>query len=160
MNAGASGRSAPERAGELLHHLLNQSLSALDFCILWQELVESAPELQDVHHHVSKFLEEADLGSLDRALALLPEPSGERLPPILARPAVVQGNWNVQTTRIREVSRADFRCRECGFEMTLAQEHPPNTEMRLPFDELVCPLCEEESSHHQGSGTRQTKRAP
>lgn len=139
-----------EQASLLLHHLLNQSLSSLDFCILWQELASTHPELLEVDKLVRTFLETADLSALDQALAMVGEPKPERLPPVQARPPAFDENWWVKTTRVRDVSRAEFRCKRCGFELTFALEHPPNTEMRLPFDELSCPVCEEESAGYQG----------
>lgn len=142
--------STEVEASRLLHHLLNQSLSGLDFCILWQELVESAPELSEVHREVTGFLETADLAYLDRALGLLPEPPEETLQPVKSRETVVQDKWFVTSTRIRDISRADFVCRNCGFAITLSQEHGPNTEMRLPFENFVCPQCDDLLSN-QGS---------
>ena len=130
------------QASRLLHHLLNQSLSGLDFCILWQELVESAPELEDVDREVAQFLQTAELGHLDKALAQLPEPPEEVPLPLETRGAVVQSGWEVHSTRIRDVSRAEFRCRKCGWEIAVSQEHEANTEMRLPFDNFSCPYCE------------------
>lgn len=132
---------ATEQAGLLLHHLLNQSVSSLDFCILWQELAESNSELEEADRWVRLFLEKADLGALDRALALVGEPIGERMSPLEVRPPAFSGRWSVKTTRIREISRAEFTCRNCGFELAYSLEHPANTEMRLPFEELECPLC-------------------
>jgi hypothetical protein len=142
--------SSREEASRLLHHLLNQSLSGLDFCILWQELVERAPDLEDVHSEVKVFLETADLASLDRALGLLPDPPDETPQPMAVRTAVVQDGWEVSSTRVRDVSRADFKCQICGWEITLSQEHSPNTEMRLPFENLGCPHCDDLPSN-QGS---------
>jgi hypothetical protein len=132
-----------EEASRLLHHLLNQSLSGLDFCILWQELIHDSPHLADVHSEVENFLETADLAFLDRALGLLPDPPDETPQPLEVRKPVVKDGWEVSSTRIRDISRADFKCRNCGWEVTLSQEHSPNTEMRLPFDNLVCPVCDD-----------------
>lgn len=132
---------AVRQAGLLLHHLLNQSLSSLDFCILWQEAVESTPELEEADGWVRLFLEKADLGALDRALALVGEPEGDEMPLLEVRPPAFSEKWSVKTSRIREVSRAEFTCRQCGFEIAYSLEHPANTEMRLPFDELECPVC-------------------
>lgn len=129
------------RGSSLLHHLLNQSLSGLDFCILWQELAEKNEELSEVDLLVRRFLSEADLTSLDCALALLPEPETLTPQPLETRVSLGYQGWTVQSQRQRDVSRADFRCADCGFEITLSQEHAPNTEMRLPFDQLVCPIC-------------------
>lgn len=136
--------SAPEfgHASLLLHHLLNQSLSALDFCILWQEHCAKHPSLGEVQSLVQQFLDKACLVSLDKALALVGEPEGEALPSIDVRPPDVSGTWQVKSTRIRDVSRAEFRCRDCGWEITLSQEHEANTEMRLPFDNMTCPYCD------------------
>ena len=136
-----NGSAALTRASEYLHHLLNQSLSGLDFCILWQELVEEHDELQQVHVHVTKFLEDANLAELDRALALLPEPESDTPQPLAVKKSISYEGWTVQSQRQRDVSRADFKCNACGFEITLAQEHAANTEMRLPFDDLECPIC-------------------
>lgn len=148
-------------ASLLLHHLLNQSLSSLDFCILWQELVENEPSLDEVHSLVMEFLQEADLGFLDRALALLPEPLEDTPPPLKTRTTPLQEGWRVQSTRLRETSRADFQCVECGWEITLSQEHQSNTEMRLPFDNFQCPICPappaELCTKVQGSEKKQTK---
>lgn len=131
-----------QKASLLLHHLVNQSLSALDFCILWQEHRDSFPELEEVHGYVENFLLTADLGDLDRALALLPEPREETLPKLEARPPVFTEAWSVKSQRVRDVSRADFCCQSCGWVITLSQEHEANTEMRLPFDNVFCPYCE------------------
>jgi len=128
-------------ASSLLHHLLNQTLSSINFCILWQELVQDSPELKELSALVEEFLETASLTALDQALALLPEPEGDRPDPLPVRPNSFDGEWSVSSSRIRDVSRADFRCTQCGFEITLSMEHPPNTEMRLPFDNLRCPIC-------------------
>lgn len=139
-----------ERASLLLHHLLNQSLSGLDFCILWQELVERHQELSEVNRWVTSFLETADLSSLDRALALLPEPSSETAEsvlPELRQQVSWQEDWRVESTRIRDTSRVEFQCKTCDWSVTLAMEHPANTEMRLPFEEINCPICE---AAHQG----------
>lgn len=143
-------RDANGQASLLLHHLLNQTLSSLDFCILWQELVEDSPELEEADLLVRRFLEEVDLSALDRALALVGEPTGEQMPPLEARPPVFSPKWQVRTSRIRDVSRAEFTCRECGFELTFSLEHAANTEMRLPFEELECPVCSEDSVSDQG----------
>jgi len=129
-------------ASRLLHHLLNQTLSGLDFCILWQELVADSGELEEVHHEVEGFLATADLGFLDRALGLLPEPPEETPQPLEIRNSVLQDGWQVTSSRVREISRADFKCESCGWEITISQEHSPNTEMRLPFDNFSCPYCE------------------
>lgn len=140
---GPPSRGPREEASELLHHLLNQSLSGLDFCILWQSLAASAPELEAVDRLVRQFLETADLGALDRALALLPEPVA---PPtrgsLSAPPAEWQRGWEVRSRRARDVTRVEFRCQSCQWVFDFTQEHPPNTELRLPFDELVCPCCQ------------------
>ena len=129
-------------ASRLLHHLLNQSLSGLDFCILWQELVSQSEELEEVHREVERFLATADLAHLDRALGMLPEPPEESPQPLQVRGSVLQEGWQVSSSRVREISRAEFRCQKCGWEITIAQEHSPNTEMRLPFDNFSCPYCE------------------
>lgn len=138
--------AAADRASHLLHHLLNQSLSGLDFCILWQDLAQTHPDLEAVDVWVRKFLETAELSALDRALALLPEPPEEGpLPPLEeATPAWYDG-WQVVSRRVREITRVEFRCRTCGFEIDFSAEHPANTEMRLPVDELECPVCAAES---------------
>jgi len=132
-------------ASLLLQHLLNQSLSGLDFCLTWQELSLKHPELEEVDGFVKEFLETSSLGALDRALALLPQPQIDlqgRLPKLeMEEQRVGYDSWEVKSQRIREVSRADFRCRSCGWEITLSQEHEANTEMRLPFDRLDCPFC-------------------
>jgi hypothetical protein len=143
-------------AGSLLHHLLNQSLSALDFCILWQDLDLSEPGLNEVESLVAEFVESADLTALDRALALLPEPTGSRPEPLAVRSPHFHNRWAVSSSRIRNISRADFRCTLCGFEITLSQEHDPNTEMRLPYDNFQCPFCVDQPTIHQGSKTPQT----
>lgn len=146
------------QASLLLHHLLNQSLSSLDFCILWQELAENEPSLKEVHELVVNFLEAADLAFLDRALALLPEPVEDIPPPLITRASPLQDGWRVQSTRIRDVSRAVFQCLQCGWEITLSQEHESNTEMRLPFDNFQCPICPAElCTKTQGSEKNQTK---
>lgn len=150
MTEGSPIAPPTEQASLLLHHLLNQSLSSLDFCILWQELASAHEELQEVDKLVHTFLETADLAALDQALAMVGEPKPDQLPRLEARPPAFDETWSVKTTRIRDVSRADFRCKRCGFELTFALEHPPNTEMRLPFEELTCPVCEEESVAYQG----------
>lgn len=147
-----------KEASNLLHHLLNQSLSGLDFCILWQRLCESGlPE--ELVAQVNHFLEEADLGSLDRALAMLPEPESEKLEPLSPERPIAQDGWKVSSTRIREVSRADFQCASCDFTITLAQEHAPNTEMRLPYDNFSCPFCDVQFAD-QGSARSRTNRNP
>lgn len=137
--------SAPAiEASRLLHHLLNQSLSGLDFCILWQDLVKAHRELDTVDGWVRKFLESADLSALDRALAILPEPAeGEPLPPVEVPEAAWGDGWSVRSVRVRDVTRAEFCCQRCGFEIDFALEHPPNTEMRLPLENLNCPICDE-----------------
>ena len=151
-------QSPLSQASLLLHHLLNQSLSSLDFCILWQELTEGEPSLGEVHELVVNFLEQADLGYLDRALALLPDPVEDTPPPLVTRVSPLQEGWRVQSTRIREVSRADFQCLNCGWEISLSQEHESNTEMRLPFDNFQCPICPAElCTSPQGSEKNQTK---
>ena len=150
-----------EKAGLLLHHLLNQSLSGLDFCILWQELSSEPDFPQPVRELVQEFLETADLGALDRALALLPEPETATLPPLERVESVVsQEGWTVSSTRIRDISRADFTCQSCGFSITLSQEHEANTEMRLPYDNFACPVCSDPFNPDQGrTGFRTNKRA-
>lgn len=143
-----------ERASLLLHHLLNQSLSGLDFCILWQELSEQHSELEEVNQLVTRFLEGPDLAALDRALALLPEPTPEgraSLLPELQAQVSWQQDWSVASTRVRETSRVEFRCKTCDWSVTLAQEHAPNTEMRLPFDDITCPICEEPDQGQAGA---------
>jgi hypothetical protein len=130
-----------QQASNLLHHLLNQSLSGLDFCILWQDLNSQFESLAEIDLEVKAFLADADLGALDRALALLPEPADQKPQALPERRNVVQGSWSLKNTRTRDVSRANLSCRQCGFEITLSQEHPPNTEMRLPYDDLTCPFC-------------------
>ncbi|MFA5506007.1 MAG: hypothetical protein WC314_16420 [Vulcanimicrobiota bacterium] len=130
-------------ASRLLHHLLNQTLSGLDFCILWQELVATSPELGEVDTQVEAFLQTADLSYLDKALGLLPEPPEEKLAPLRVRSPVVQDEWEVKSHRLRNVSRAEFRCQHCGWEIAVSQEHEPNTEMRLPFENFRCPHCDE-----------------
>ncbi len=130
-------------ASTLLHHLLNQSLTSLDFCILWQSLVEDHPSLAPVVPWVDRFLREADLGALDRALALLPEPEeGAKLPQVEV-PANWKDGWSVVSHRVRDTTRAEFICPGCGWDIVLSLEHPANTEMRLPFDEVECPICHE-----------------
>lgn len=130
------------KASDLLHHLLSQSVSGLDFCILWQELLELSPELEPVDEWVRRFLETAELAALDRALAMLPEPAeGQSLPP-LEPPPSWKDEWEVRSSRIREVTRLELRCRRCGWEIVYSLEHPPNTEMRMPFDDLACPHCD------------------
>ena len=150
-----------EKAGLLLHHLLNQSLSGLDFCILWQELSAEPGFPEPVNSLIQDFLEKADLGALDRALALLPEPQTDILPPLqTSRNKVSQDGWDVTSSRIRDVSRADFSCQACGFSITVSQEHEANTEMRLPFDNFVCPVCSDPFNPDQGrTGFRTNKRA-
>ncbi len=126
----------------MLHHLLNQSLSGLDFCILWQSLASEHEELKPVDRWVQRFLESAELSALDRAFALLPEPEeGERLPPP-EPPASWKDSWTVSSRRIRDVTRLELRCPHCGWEFAYSMEHPANTEMRLPFEQLECPFCE------------------
>lgn len=132
-----------EEASLLLHHLLNQSLSALDFCILWEELTSRSDELSEVDKLVCSFLESAELTYLDRALALLPEPRNDSPEPLELRPSFIQQDgWSVTSQRIREVSRAVFTCQNCGWEIAISQEHEANTEMRLPFENFICPHCE------------------
>lgn len=151
-------RGSPrQRASELLHHLLNQSLSGLDFCILWQQLAaDEGEELAEADQWVKEFLDSASLAALDKALALLPQPSGEAPEPLVAQATPLQEGWRVVSHRVREVSRADFTCVSCGFTITLSQEHPSNTEMRLPFENFSCPNCEDFSAD-QGTLTDQTK---
>jgi hypothetical protein len=135
-----SGQGAAE-ASQLLHHLLNQSVSGVDFCILWQELAQRHPELAAVDAQVRRFLESAELSALDRALAMLPEPQeGEPLAP-LQLPASWRDRWAVSSRRIRDVTRVELRCPECGWEIAYSMEHPANTEMRLPFEDIECPRC-------------------
>ena len=130
-----------QQASELLHHLLNQSLSGLDFCILWQDLAAEHQELAAADHWVCRFLDTAELSALDRALALLPEPAeGQRLPEV-ALPASWKDDWAVSSRRVRDVTRVELRCPGCGWEIAYSMEHPANTEMRLPFEQLECPLC-------------------
>jgi hypothetical protein len=132
---------AAGQASALLHHLLNQSLSGLDFCILWQELAQEHPQLAAADAWVRRFLDTAELSALDRALALLPEPEeGQRLPD-LALPASWKDDWSMSSRRLRDVTRVEFRCPVCGWEIAYSMEHPANTEMRLPFEQLDCPLC-------------------
>lgn len=133
--------SEATEASVLLHHLLNQSLSGLDFCILWQELVESHSSLAQVDAWVQEFLESANLSFLDRALAVLPEPVSTVLPEVQAQPKWKEG-WEVQSRRIRDTTRLELTCQTCSWVIDLTLEHEANTEMRLPFDELVCPICE------------------
>lgn len=130
------------RGSELLHHLLNQSLSGLDFCILWQNLAAEHSELEPVDLWVRRFLETAELSALDRALAMLPEPEeGESLPaPEL--PSSWQDGWAISSRRMREVTRLELCCPGCGWEFAYSMEHPANTEMRLPFEQLECPFCD------------------
>lgn len=136
-----SGPAALE-ASRLLHHLLNQSLSGLDFCILWQQLTQAHQELEPVDLWVRKFLETAELSALDRAFALLPEPAeDEPLPPVSPPATPWREGWNITSSRMREVTRVELTCQSCGFEIAFSAEHPPNTEMRLPLDELECPNC-------------------
>lgn len=143
--------AAAQRGSELLHHLLNQSLSGLDFCILWQSLVQECPELAPADSWVRRFLETADLSSLDRAFAALPEPEeGVPLPGIEATPVWREG-WDVASFRMRDVTRLELRCQACGWEIDFSMEHPANTEMRLPFSDLECPLCSDEMGHPENS---------
>lgn len=136
-----SGGSSAEQASLLLHHLLNQSLSGLDFCTLWQQLSQKYQELQVVDGWVQKFLAEADLAALDRALALLPEPLANQPLPALDAAPPWQKHWTLRCLRLREVTRAEFCCVTCGWEIVYTLEHPPNTEFRMPFDHLECPYC-------------------
>lgn len=130
------------RASTLLHHLLNQSLTGVDFCILWQALIEECDELAPINEWVLRFIEEADLSALDRALAMLPEPlEGEPLPRPEGAPAW-QSKWMIRSQRIREVTRVVFTCPNCAWEIAYSLEHDPNTEMKLPFEELECPNCD------------------
>lgn len=132
---------ATRQASDLLHHLLNQSLSGLDFCILWQDLVSQHSELSAVDAWVRQFLETAELTALDRALALLPEPEeGHRLPAVELPPSW-KDNWKVRSRRSRDVTRIELCCPGCGWELAYSLEHPANTEVRLPFDEVECPFC-------------------
>lgn len=145
MNAERLTGAAGERASLLLHHLLNQSLSGLDFCILWQQLMEGENGLQEVHQWVQRFLENADLAALDRALALLPEPTPEttsQILPELRQNVSWQEDWNMASTRVRETSRVEFQCKKCDWSVALAMDHAHNTEMRLPFNDITCPICE------------------
>ena len=136
--------AAALEASRLLHHLLNQSLSGLDFCILWQELAQDHSELEPVDRWVRHFLETAELSALDRALALLPEhPDGAELPPVTF-PASWKDGWVMNSQRHRDVTRVEFRCPTCGWEIAFSAEHAANTEMRLPIDSLDCPFCEVE----------------
>lgn len=128
-------------ASLLLHHLLNQSLTSLDFCILWQSLVEEHPSLKPVAPWVDQFLLKADLGALDRALALLPEPEEGAQLPVVKPPTTWKDGWSVISHRVRDTTRAEFRCPVCGWDIVLSLEHAANTEMRLPFDEIECPVC-------------------
>jgi hypothetical protein len=131
-----------QRASELLHHLLNQSLSGLDFCILWQELSAQHVELAPVDRWVRQFLATAQLSALDRALALLPEPAeGEPLPPLEA-PASWRDGWHIRSRRMRDVTRLELTCPGCGWEFAYSLEHEANSEMRLPFERLTCPHCD------------------
>lgn len=136
-----NGRAA-RQASDLLHHLLNQSVSGLDFCILWQSLVADFPELADVDALVRRFLETAELAALDRALALLPEPEDGKTLPSLELPATWKDRWKVRSHRMRDVTRVELCCPNCGWEIAYSLEHPANTEMRLPFDEIECPVCQ------------------
>jgi len=146
-----------EKASLLLHHLLNQSLSGLDFCILWQELSSEPGFSPSVRSLVQEFLEEANLGALDRALALLPEPESDQPKTFKVEESIVsQEGWSVSSTRIRDVSRADFTCRNCGFSITLSLEHEANTEMRLPYDNFVCPVCSDPFNPDQGTASFRT----
>lgn len=134
--------SAARQASDLLHHLLNQSLSGLDFCILWQALADAHPELAPADLLVRRFLDTAELAALDRALAMLPEPpEGQRLAE-LEVPSSWKDRWQVRSRRIRDVTRVELVCPHCGWEIAYSMEHPANTEMRLPFDEVECPLCD------------------
>ena len=142
---------AAAEASRLLHHLLNQSLSGLDFCILWQELACENSELDSVDQWVRRFLETAELSALDRALALLPEPPAEgKLPPVTL-PASWKDGWMVTSQRHRDVTRVEFRCPSCGWEIAFSAEHAANTEMRLPLETLECPSCETASLASEGS---------
>lgn len=137
---------AARRASELLHHLLNQSLSGLDFCILWQSLAADHFELAPVDHWVQRFLDTAELSALDRALVLLPEPpEGEKLSKVEPPPSW-RDEWAVSSSRLRDVTRLELRCRQCGWDIVFSMEHPANTEMRLPFDDIECPYCDQETS--------------
>ena len=141
----AGGRLTSEvatQASLLVHHLLNQSLSGLDFCILWQELAQSHSELCEVDAWVQKFLETADLAHLDQVLVLLPEPASTKLPEVSFAPKWQEG-WDVKSTRIRETTRLEMTCLECSWVIDLTLEHAANTEMRLPFEDLSCPICEQ-----------------
>jgi hypothetical protein len=140
-----------ERAGELLHHLLNQSVTGLDFCILWQSLTERHEELADADRWVRRFLDTAELSALDRALALLPEPSIEDGLGKLEVPPSWKDQWAVSSRRMRDVTRLELRCPRCGWEIAYSMEHAANTEMRLPFDSIDCPCCDAiPAPQHQG----------
>ncbi len=142
---------AVSEASQLLHHLLNQSLSGLDFCILWQELAQGHSELEPVDRWVRHFLETAELSALDRALALLPEPPEvDGLGPV-AFPASWKDGWVVTSQRHRDVTRVEFRCPGCGWEIAFSAEHAANTEMRLPLDSLDCPFCEDKQRTAEAS---------
>ncbi len=129
-----------------MHALLAQEVSALDFCFLWQELAAEKAALAPMDRQVRRFLETAELGFLDRALALLPPPPADRSSSLLEPEGYHgvdwRGDWHLDAKRIRDTTYLDLRCLYCGFEMTLASEHSWNSELRLPFDEMDCPLCE------------------
>lgn len=120
---------------------------------------QAAGRLEAAMGHLRGFVEEAELGRLDRGLAelrgaawafdeLLAAARGtgeeariERFacPELLERDW--QRGWEGQVTRHLGESRAVFRCRTCGWEFVYVEEAPVG-EIELPFEELGCPACE------------------
>ncbi len=110
-----------------------------------------------------KFIETADLAALDRAFGLtrrLCFPFDElrakaralevfELDQLLSFETPTrewEDSWSAKVVRLGGETRADFRCRECGWEFSFVSEVGVHEELELPFGEFACPICETEGN--------------
>jgi hypothetical protein len=130
----------PEAAATTLLVSLNRARQALE---LARRFVESG-ELQ----RLDEALGLARLSHQEQASVVEQYPElAESLRPHLERSSDLTEKWSTSVQRHRGVSRATFRCLQCGWELTYAAETDAAQPLEIPFEQLDCPVCYPEAPH-------------